>query len=173
MLAQNPMKQIRIGKVVVNISVGASGQPLNDAMQIMEGMTGQRPCQRQAKQTVRQWGIRKGEPIACLVTLREAKAEEFLQKAFTAIRHKLNPRSFDKQGNFAFGISEHIDIPGTRYDPRTGIIGMDVMVTVERPGYRVKRRKRIRSKIGSGHIVTPDESRKYISETYGVTMGLD
>ena len=172
-MSDNAMKQIKIGKVVVNISVGQSGQPLSNAMQILENITGQTPSQRPAKMTIRQWGIRKGEPMACAVTLRGARADAFLQKAFTAVRHKINPRSFDKDGNFAFGIQEHIDIPGTRYDPATGIIGMDVMATVERPGFRVNRKKRGQSKVGSSHRVTPDESREFISDKYGVTMGLE
>jgi large subunit ribosomal protein L5 len=172
-MPENPMKEIKIGKVVVNIGVGQSGQPLSNAMQILEYVTGQKPNQRAAKQSIRPWNIRKGEPMACAVTLRGDKADEFLKKAFTAIRHRLNPRSFDKDGNFAFGISEHIDIPGTRYDPQMGIIGMDVAVTVERPGYRVSRRKRANSKVGSSHRVTPEEAREFVSKTYEVTMGLE
>ena len=172
-MSENPMKELKIGKVVVNISVGQSGQPLSNAMDILEQITGQKPNQRPAKMSIRPWGLRKGEPMACAVTLRGEMADVFLRKAFTAVRHRMNPRSFDKDGNFAFGIKEHIDIPGTRYDPQTGIIGMDVMATVERPGYRVNRRKRARSKVGSSHRVSPDEARKYIAETYGVTMGLD
>ena len=172
-MSENPMKKIRIGKVVVNIGVGQSGQPLSNAMQILEQVTGQKPNQRIAKQSIRPWGIRKGEPMACAVTLRGEKADEFLQKAFTAVRHKINPRSFDKDGNFAFGIREHIDIPGTRYDPQMGIIGMDVAVTLERPGYRVSRRKRASSKVGSSHRITTEEAREYVSKTYDITMGLD
>ena len=172
-MSENPMKEIKIGKVVVNIGVGQSGQPLSNAMQILQQVTGQQPNQRTAKQSIRPWGIRKGEPMACAVTLRGEKAEEFLQKAFTAVRHRINPRSFDKDGNFAFGIKEHIDIPGTRYDPQMGIIGMDVAVTLERPGYRVTRRKRANSKVGSSHRITSDEAREYVSKTYDITMGLD
>jgi len=172
-MSENPMKKIKIGKVVVNISVGQSGQPLSNAMQILESVTGQTPNQRAAKQSIRPWGIRKGEPMACAVTLRGEIADEFLHKAFTAIRHELNPRSFDKDGNFAFGIKEHIDIPGTRYDPQMGIIGMDVAVALERAGYRVSRRKRARSKVGTSHRITPEEAREFISETYDVKMGLE
>ena len=172
-MSANPMTNLKIGKVVVNISVGESGTPLSNAMAILETMTGQKPSPRPAKSTIRGWGIRKGEPMACIVTLRGELADAFLKKAFTAVRHKINPRSFDKDGNFAFGIREHIDVPGTRYDPKTGIIGMDVMATIERPGYRVKRRKRAQSKIGSSHRVTPDESRAFISEKYDVAMGLE
>jgi large subunit ribosomal protein L5 len=170
-IAENPMKVIKLGKVVVNISVGASGQPLNNAMTILQQLTGQHPAQRRAKQTIRQWGIRRNEPMACMVTLRGKNADEFLRKAFQGVRNQINIRSFDKQGNFAFGIPEHIDIPGTRYDPDLGIIGMDVSVSLERPGYRVKWRKRGRSKIGSSHRVTPEDARQFVSNVYGVQVG--
>ena len=172
-MIENPMKDIKIGKVVVNISVGQSGQPLSNAMRILEQVTGQKPNQRTARSSIRPWGLRRGEPMACAVTLRGEKADEFIQKAFNAVRHRLNSRSFDKGGNFAFGIREHIDIPGTRYDPQMGIIGMDVVVTLERPGFRVNRRKRAQSKVGRNHRVTPGEAREYISKTYDVTMGLE
>lgn len=172
-MSENPMKRLMIGKVVVNISVGASGEPLDNAMTILRQITGQEPCQRVAKQTIRQWGIRRGEPMACLVTLRGERADAFLQRAFKAVRDRVNSRSFDKNGNFAFGIKEHIDIPGTRYDPSLGITGMDVNVTVERPGYRVSRRKRAQSKVGSAHRVTPEESMIFIAEKYGVKVGQD
>jgi len=172
-MSENPMKQIKIGKVVVNISVGASGEPLDKAMTILRQITGQEPCQRVAKQTIRQWGIRKSEPMACLVTLRGERADDFLQRAFRAVRNRVNPHSFDKNGNFAFGIREHIDIPGTRYDPNLGITGMDVNVTLERPGYRINRRKRAQSKVGSAHRVTPEESMTFIAEKYGVKVGQD
>jgi len=172
-MSENPMKQLKIGKVVVNISVGASGEPLDNAMTILRQITGQEPCQRVAKQTIRQWGIRKSEPMACLITLRGERADAFLQRAFRAVGNRVNPRSFDKNGNFAFGIREHIDIPGTRYDPNLGITGMDVNVTLERPGYRVSRRKRAQSKVGSAHRVTPEESMTFIVEKYGVKVGQD
>ncbi len=167
----NPMRELKIGKVVVNISVGASGEPLNNAMTLLEKLTGQRPCQRRAKQTIRTFGIRRREPIACMVTLRGERAEEFLRKAFSAVGNRINPRSFDEQGNFAFGIREHIDIPGTRYDPNLGIVGMDVMATVERPGYRVARRKRGRAKVGHSHRVTREESVEFIRGSFGVEVG--
>ena len=172
-MSENPMKEIRIGKVVVNISVGASGEPLDRAMTILRQITGQEPCQRLAKQTIRQWGIRRREPMACMVTLRGEKADMFLKRALRAVRNNVNPRSFDREGNFAFGIREHIDIPGTRYDPNLGITGMDVMVTVERPGFRVSRRKRAESKVGSSHRVTPRESMRFIQEKYGVQVSQD
>ncbi len=167
----NPMRALRIGKVVVNMGVGASGDPLDHAQTIMEQLTGQKPCQRFAKQTIRGFNIRKREPIACMVTLRGEKAETFLGKAFEAVGKRINPRSFDKWGNFAFGIKEHIDIPGTRYDPVLGITGMDVIVTVERAGYHIDEKKRARGRIGKSQKVTPEESKKYIAKKFGIEVG--
>jgi len=166
------MRDLVIGKVVVNITVGESGEPLNRAMTILENLTDQKPVQRRAKQTIRTWGIRRNEPIACMVTLRRDKAEDFLKKTFPAVRNRINPRSFDRQGNFAFGIREHIDIPGQRYDPNLGIVGMDIMATVERPGYRVTRRRRAKSRMSHSHKVTREESIEFIKQSFGVEVGL-
>lgn len=166
----NPMRALRIGKVVVNMGVGASGDPLDHAQTIMEQLTGQKPCQRYAKQTIRGFNIRKREPIACMVTLRGQKAEDFLIKALQANDKKINPHSFDRWGNFAFGIKEHIDIPGTRYDPNLGITGMDIMVTVERSGYHIDERKHARGKIGTYQKVTPDESKEFIKKKFGIEV---
>ncbi len=168
----NPMRALRIGKVVVNMGVGASGDPLDHAQTIMEQLTGQKPCQRFAKQTIRGFNIRKKEPIACMVTLRGESAETFLVKALTAVNKKINQRSFDKWGNFAFGIKEHIDIPGTRYDPNLGITGMDVMVTVERAGYHIDEKKHARAKIGKSHKVTPEESMDFVKSKFGIEVGV-
>jgi len=167
---QNPMQEIQIEKVVVNISVGQSGEPLVKAMTVLEQLTGQQPVQRRAKQTIRGFGIRSGEPMACMVTLRDERAEKFLERALEAVDNRINPQSFDRTGNFAFGIQEHIDIPGTRYDPNLGIIGMDVIVSLERPGYRVSRRKRGQSKIGHTHRVSPEEAKNFVEENFEVKV---
>jgi len=170
MWKENPMLKPRIEKVVVNVSVGKSGEPLENASKILEELTGQKPCRRKAKKTIRDFGIRRGEPIACLVTLRGERAKEFLRKAFQAVENKISSRSFDELGNFSFGIKEHIEIPGTKYKPELGIIGMDVCVSIEKPGYRIKRRRRVRSKIGSSHLLTPEESILFLKEEFGVEV---
>jgi large subunit ribosomal protein L5 len=166
------MRDLVIGKVVVNITVGESGEPLDRAMTILENLTDQKPVLRRAKQTIRTWGIRKNEPIACMVTLRRERAVGLLKMTFPAIGNRINPRSFDMQGNFAFGIREHIDIPGQRYDPNLGIVGMDIMATVERPGYRVTRKRRAKSKVSQSHRVTREESIEFIKRSFGVEVGL-
>ena len=167
---QNPMLQPRIGKVVVNICVGTSGEPLERAMRVLEELTGQKPCVRRAKKTIKPFGIRKGEPIACVVTLRGERAVEFLDRALEAVGRRLKASYFDEYGNFSFGIREHIDIPGTKYDPKVGIFGMDVCGSVERPGYRVMRRKRCRAKVPRKHRVSREEAIRFIEERFNVEV---
>lgn len=167
--SENPMTKVRIEKVTINAAIGKSGEPLDKATKILEFLTGQKPCLRTAKETVKDFGIRKGEPIACIVTLRKQKAEELLKKAFTAIGNKLTKSKFDNAGNFSFGINEHIELPEVKYDPALGIIGMDICVTMAKPGYRVKN-KRISSKVGKRHRVTPEESISYITDMYGIEI---
>ena len=127
----NPMRTIRLAKVTVHINVGKSGEELEKARKILTDITGQKPCTKQAKKTVKDFGIREGEPIACLTTLRGESAATSLKRGFEAIGNGLKASSFDDYGNFAFGIKEHIEIPGTRYVPELGIFGMDIISTLE------------------------------------------
>jgi large subunit ribosomal protein L5 len=78
--------------------------------------------------------------------------------------------SFDENGNFAFGIKEHIEIPGTKYVPELGIFGMDVIGTLERPGYRIKRRRIRPALIGKSHRITKEEAIKFISEKFAAQI---
>ncbi len=167
---RNPMLISKIEKVTVNISVGKSGEPLEKASRVLKELTGQTPCKRKAKKTIREFGIRKGEPIACLVSLRKEKATSFLQKAFHAVENKLSKSCFDQRGSFSFGIKEHIEMPGTKYSPELGIFGMDVSVTLGRPGYRVNRRHRAKAKVGRDHLLTPKEAMLYIKDEFGVEI---
>lgn len=164
------MLEPRIEKVVVNISVGKSGEPLEKATRVLKEITGHTPCKRKAKDTVRDFGIRKGESIACIVTLRKEEAIAFLNKVLPVVDKKLSSKSFDRQGNFSFGIKEHIELPGVKYDPDVGIFGMDVCVSLIRPGYRVKTRRKGRSRIGAKHILTPEESIVFVRDTLGVEI---
>jgi len=167
---EQPMLKPKIEKVVVNISVGKSGEPLEKAAKVMKDLSGQTPCKRKAKKTIRDFGIRKGEPIACIVTLRKQRAIEFLKKVLPVIDNKLSKESFDRYGNFSFGIKEHIEIPGVKYDPEVGIFGMDVCVSLSHYGYRVKNRRRRKAKIGSKHILTPEETMVFVKDALGLEI---
>ncbi|MBS7632473.1 50S ribosomal protein L5 [Candidatus Bathyarchaeota archaeon] len=164
------MLKPRIEKVVVNISVGKSGEPLEKATKVLKELTNQNPCKRKAKSTVRDFGIRKGEPIACITTLRKQSAIDFLKKVLPVIDNKISEKSFDKHGNFSFGLKEHIEIPGVKYDPEIGIFGMDICVSLSRPGYRVKNRRLRSAKIGAKHVLTPEEAMLFAKDALGVEI---
>jgi len=169
-LPENPMLKAKLEKVTVNMAVGKSGEPLDKASKILEQLTEQKPSKRKAKKTIRDFGIRKGEPISCMVTLRGPKSTAFLSKAFKAVDNKLSENNFDNYGNFSFGIKEHIDIPGTKYEPSLGIFGMDVCVSVGRAGYRVKRRHHTKSRVGSKHMLTREDGIRFAREDLGVEV---
>ncbi len=166
----NAMKAPKISKITVNMGVGEGGERLAKAEALMGALTGQKP--RRTFSTVNEpsFGIRKGLPIACVVTLRDERAEKFLEKAFGAVDKTLKTSSFDEFGNISFGIKEHIDIPGERYDPKVGIFGMDVSLTIERPGYGIKRRKNNRVKPSKKHLVTRKDSIEFLKSKYGVNI---
>ncbi len=124
---ENPMREILLDKVVINIGVGESGERHQRAYRMLEELVGQKPAVTYAKKTIKNFGIRKGEAIGIKVTLRGDKAMKFLMDALSVKEMKLNKRSIG-DGYFAFGIEEHIDLPGVEYDPDIGIFGMDVCV---------------------------------------------
>jgi large subunit ribosomal protein L5 len=86
------------------------------------------------------------------------------------VDNKVSKRSFDERGNFAFGLKEHIEIPGVKYDPDVGIFGMDVCVAVNRPGQRIRIRRKQSKTIGPKHLLTPEESIIFIKQTLGVEI---
>jgi large subunit ribosomal protein L5 len=167
---KQPMLKPRIDKVVVNLNVGKSGTPLENASNVLMELTGQKPIKKKAKKTIRDFGIRQGEPISCVVTLRKQPAINFLKKILPVVDNQLSYSSFDRQGNFAFGLKEHIEIAGVRYDPNIGIFGMDICVVVNRPGNRVKIRRKHKTHIGNSHLLTPDESIAFVKQVLEVEI---
>jgi large subunit ribosomal protein L5 len=134
-------------------------------------LTGQKPSIRKARKTIREFGISRKQPIAAVVTLRGQKALEFLRKALYAVNNTLKMNSFDEYGNVSFGIKEHLLLPGVRYDPDIGIFGMDVAVTVERPGFRVLRRRVKKAlSIPRRHRVRKEESMLLFEILFGVRI---
>jgi large subunit ribosomal protein L5 len=167
---EQPMLRPRIEKVVVNLNIGKSGEPLEKASRVLNEITGQTPVKRKAKKSIRDFGIRQGESIACMVTLRKQKAIDFLKKVLPVVDNKVKQSSFDENGNFSFGLKEHIEIPGVKYDPDIGIYGMDICVTINRPGQRIKLRRRQKKHLGAKHLLTPEESILFVKETLGVEI---
>jgi large subunit ribosomal protein L5 len=156
----NSMLTPRIAKVTINMGVGKSGEPLDKAVKVMTMITEQTPVKTKTSKRIPAFDLRPGMLIGCKVTLRGKKAASFLKKALDAVDYKLRSSNFDNTGNFAFGLKEHIDLEGMRYDPNLGVYGMNVCVTLERPGYRVSIRKKKKS-IGKKHRLTKEEAMEF------------
>jgi large subunit ribosomal protein L5 len=134
----NSQEVPRITKITLNMGVGgaiADKKVLEKARADMEKISGQRPVTRLARRSVATFKLRDGMPIGCKVTLRRERMYEFLDRlvniAIPRIRdfRGLNPKSFDRQGNYSMGVTEQIIFPEINYDEIDAIRGMDITIT--------------------------------------------
>ena len=94
-VTESIMKKISLEKVVLNMGVGRSGEAIEIAKKALEQISGKKSCARNAKETQRDWGIRKGEPIGAAVTVRGNDATELLKRLFEAKGNRVNGKAFD------------------------------------------------------------------------------
>ena len=134
----NTQEVPRITKITLNMGVGeavADKKVLEKARDDMQRISGQRPVTCVARRSVAGFKIRDGMPIGCKVTLRRERMYEFLDRlvniAIPRIRdfRGLNPKSFDRQGNYSMGVSEQIIFPEINYDEIDALRGMDITIT--------------------------------------------
>ncbi|MCU0798078.1 MAG: 50S ribosomal protein L5 [Candidatus Thermoplasmatota archaeon] len=166
----NPMRALRVEKIVINIGVGEAGEKLNRAQKALELLTGRKTTQTLSRSTNKDLGIRDGMPIGCKVTLRKQEAVEFLKRALAVRDNRVMAYSFDPDGNFSFGISDYTDFEGLRYNPEIGVFGMDVCVVLSRPGHRVRDRTKAPGHIRGPHRIKKEEAVKWIAETFEVEV---
>jgi len=164
---------IRLGKVTVNIGVGTAGEPLEKAEKLLEKISGQKPVRTTSRKRIPAWGIRKKQSIGVKVTLRGKKALDFVNQVIEAKERTLRPKQFDENGNFAFGVSEYIDVPGVKYAPEIGIYGFDVCVTLEKNGYRINKRKRRKAKVPRSHKLTKEEAIDWVQKNLNIKVTED
>jgi large subunit ribosomal protein L5 len=135
---KNPMEVPRITKITLNMGVGeavADKKVLDSAVGDMEKISGQKAIRTLARKSVAGFKIRDGYPIGCKVTLRRERMYEFLDRlvniAIPRVRdfRGLNPKSFDRQGNYSLGVQEQIIFPEINYDQIDAIRGLDITIS--------------------------------------------
>ena len=164
------MRAIRIEKVVVNVGVGEAGDKLVKAKKVLELVTHQMPTQTLAHAGVRDWGVRRGMPIGAKVTLRGQGAEDFLRRALSIRNNRLPGYSFDPRGNFSFGVPDYTDFEGMKYDPEIGVFGMDISVSLQRPGWRVAKRRVRSHPVPRSHRISRDEGIEFMKGRFGIEV---
>jgi large subunit ribosomal protein L5 len=167
---ESSMKKISVAKVVLNMGVGKSGEPIEKAKNALQQIANQQPSARMAKATQRDWGVHKGEPIGVAVTLRRKPAIELIKRLFAAKGNQIKGSSFDDFGNLSFGIKEHIDIPGVKYDPQIGILGLDISISLARPGFNIRFRSKHKASVGRHHRITSEEAKEFLTREFGIEV---
>ena len=164
----NVMKNIKIDKVTLNFGAGKDQKRLEKGAQLIEMITGKKPVKTHTQSRIPGWGLRPGLPIGLKLTLRGKEAEDVLKRLLEAKENRLSDSCVDDYGNVSFGLSEYIDIPGIKYDPKIGVIGLQASITLTRPGYRVMRRKNKTSRVSDEHKVNKKEALAFMKERFSV-----
>jgi large subunit ribosomal protein L5 len=166
----NKMRIPRIEKITLNIGAGKDQNKLEKALVLMKNLTGIDPCKTITQKRIPSWGLRPGLPVGCKLTLRKKAAFEMLKRLLVAKDKILTVSSFDANGNISFGIHEYIDIPDLKYDPKIGVIGLQVCVTLERQGHRIKRRRLLSKKLPKNQVITRDDSIGFMKDNFGIEV---
>jgi len=163
----NPMQELKIEKVTLNIGCGDDKQKIEKAVKLLEMLTEKKAVITRSKKRST-FGVAKGKPIGAMVTLRKADAEEFLKNAFVAKENKISLKQINNGGSFSFGIKEYIDIPRVKYSHEIGMMGFDVSVTLERKGFRIKRRRVKQAQIPEKQKISKEETAEWLKNKFGV-----
>ena len=127
----------RLEKIVVNMGVGdavSNSKVLDDAVNELQAITGQKPVITKAKKSIASFKLREGMPIGCKVTLRGERMYEFLDKlvsiSLPRVRdfHGVNDNAFDGRGNYTLGVKEQIIFPEINFDKVNKVRGMDIVI---------------------------------------------
>jgi large subunit ribosomal protein L5 len=167
---ENPMREVKLEKVVVNIGCGGDGDSIERGKKLIDMLTdGRKPVVTLSKRRST-FGIAKQKPVGVKVTLKDKQAMDFLKMSFEGVENKIKASSFTDDGNFNFGVKEYIELPGVKYRHDIGMFGFDVTATLKRAGFRIKHRRVQKRKIPSGHKIKKEEAIAWVKKNFGVEI---
>lgn len=167
------MRQIKIDKLTLNFGAGKDQKALEKGAALLKQLTGIEPVKTITQKRIPSWGLRPGLPVGAKITLRGEQAADMCRRLLTARDFKLKQTNIDQMGNVSFGLKEYIDIPGAKYDPQIGIIGLECSLTLKRPGYRVRDRKLRKGHIGAHHRVSQRDATAFMKHRFNIVLGDD
>ncbi len=166
----NPMQEIHLDKLVLNVGIGSSEEKLDNAKALLKKLTGKESYYTVAKKRFPEFGIRKGQIIGAVVTLRNKAAADFLKNAIDANNNVVFKNSI-ANNSVNFGVKEYIYFSGVKYDPKIGMLGLNVNASFSRKGVRVEKRKRKSSKVATKHrLIRREELQTYIEKNFGAKV---
>lgn len=155
------MRKIALDKVVINIGTGSDDPKQASAKRLLELITGRKPMDERSKKRIPAFKISPGTKIGAFVTVRE-ETKELAKRLLDAVDNRLKESSISNN-TASFGIREYIDISGVKYDPKIGMLGMNVNLSFKRPGMCIERRKIRGGKVAKHHaVVSPKEIKEFM-----------
>lgn len=169
-MADNPMKNVYLEKVVINIGVGLNENMVDNAKALIKKLTNHNAGTTISKRRDPELKLKKGQHIGAVSTIRGKEALDFLKRALDANNNVLGKNAI-ANNSLNFGVKEYIYFSGVKYDPKIGILGMNVNAAFARKGSRVANRKRKTSKPGYKHSkITREEIASYLKDNLKISI---
>ncbi|MGC8710097.1 MAG: 50S ribosomal protein L5 [Candidatus Micrarchaeia archaeon] len=166
----NSNENIVLEKVSVNIGLGQSEQLFDNAKALLKKLTNHNAAATRARKRDPSLKLRKGQVIGAMVTIRGQEAAELLKRAMDANGNNIKNSSITSN-SLSFGIKEYIDFAGLKYDPKIGMLGMNINASFARKGRRVERRRRRRALAGKVHrTVGKEEIIDYLKKNFNANI---
>ncbi len=164
------MRQIFLDKVVINIGVGQNENLVENAKALIKKLTNHNAGTTVSKRRDPELKLRKGQEIGAVSTLRKKEAYDFLKRALDA-NSNIITKTAVAGNSLNFGIKEYIYFTGVKYDPKIGILGMNVNAAFARKGARVAHRKRKAGTPDKRHSwITKEEIMQYLQKNFAVKL---
>lgn len=163
------MSDIYLDKVVINIGIGPEESGAEGAKALIKKLSGHEAAPTFSKKRDPELKLRKGQVIGAMATLRGADAESMLKRALDANGNLIRSSSISNN-SLSFGVKEYIYFSGVKYDPKIGILGMNINAAFARKGRRIELRRRASSKMGKKHRIIDKEAILSYLNKYNVKI---